>query len=221
MTFIDKRWNYLRTYILLLLLGCTVAVLAKVALFPLKQKKSLDENFIFPTKIPLGQWEAEASSKIDNKSAHHVYQYHQGTDKLRIDAVSNYRSDGSVPRMLMLNYNTRAGQIPMLQKYIPKKGYVIFFKKDHQLYLSSCLNPRGESTINDQQFLKNRYSYGWSVERTALWAMGQKDLFDGRCLWTTISSPLSPGADDKEIEKNNSKLEQAWLDWLNFWNGRW
>ena len=53
------------------------------------------------------------------------------------------------------------------------------------------------------------------------YVMGQVDIFDGRCLWTNISFPLPPNATETDLQFTAARLERAWLDWSDFWQGRW
>ena len=218
MTLVEKNWTSLRTYLLFFLLGSALTVLIKMLFLADPNNKSPDQIFSFPSTVPLKGWQFVSSGPAPKNPTHQIYRYRQGEDRLTIDAENEYRFDGGSGRQLMQYYNVKIGSVALTEKYIPNKGYIAIFQKDQDLYLTSCLNPVGQSTVNDQEFFHNRYRYGWSPKRTLLWLMGQEDIFDGRCLWTNISTPLSSKSD---LTQAADKLERAWLEWSNFWQGRW
>lgn len=213
-----KNWPFLRIYLLFFILGTTLAVLGKILFFPQKIQ-SLDQKFAFPSSVALSQWEFVSSTSIT--SILQRYNYRQGDNTLMIDAEIQSRSEGSINRMLMTYYKLKPATLPFIQTYLPNQGYTASFKLKDRLYLTACLNPIGDSTITEQQFISNRYKFGWGISRTFLWLIGQQDLFDGRCLWTIISSPLPDSPTESDLQKTYLKLEQAWFDWSHFWKGRW
>jgi cyanosortase A-associated protein len=105
----------------------------------------------------------------------------------------------------------------METKYQNKIGYHFLFEYNNKAYLSACLNRVGESTVNDEQFSKNKYKYGWSPQQTALWLLGKKDFFESGCLWTLISIPTP---DESSLEKNYQTLETVWGEWYRWWKAK-
>lgn len=55
--------------------------------------------------------------------------------------------------------------------------------------------------------LQNKYKYGWNIQRTLLWLIGCKDLFETACLWTLISSPVASNLDFAALAKAYQNLE--------------
>jgi len=220
MIFIKKNWTSVQNYLFLFIFGCILAILSKILLFP-GTSQLLDEEFSFPPSVPLSKWEFVSTNVAPSDKNHHLYKYRQGDDSLTIDVEHRFRDNGSINRQLMVYYKNQGARLQLSEKYEPNKGYIAFFKKKDNLYLTACLNPVGESTITQQQFVSNRYKYGWSIGRVLLWLIGQQDLFDGRCLWTNIFSPLPKNATESDLNQTAAKLEQAWQDWSNYWKGRW
>ena len=75
-------------------------------------------------------------------------------------------------------------------------GFHGIFKYDNKVYLPSCINRTGESTFTDAQYTHNQ-----NVQRTLLWLIGYKDLFEKACLWTLISSPVASNLDSAALAK--------------------
>ncbi|MDJ0705479.1 MAG: cyanoexosortase A system-associated protein [Leptolyngbyaceae cyanobacterium MO_188.B28] len=98
----------------------------------------------------------------------------------------------------------------------PNTGFYTLFSDSEHAYLSTCINPRGGSTVTRKQFLHNRMIYDLYPDRLWGWILGQHPLQDKRCLWAHLSIPL----EDASPELLYSVLEEAWFDWYALWKPR-
>ena len=105
------------------------------------------------------------------------------------------------------------------QKVVRKDpiGFYAAFTYQDQAYLSACINPRGISTVTQEQFNDNASDRALDRDVIISWLLGQTDLRDRRCLWTLISTPITT---DSNLQDTNQKLEKIWISWYEWWKPR-
>ncbi|MBD2176110.1 cyanoexosortase A system-associated protein [Pseudanabaena sp. FACHB-1998] len=96
-------------------------------------------------------------------------------------------------------------------------GFHVILSSQNRSYLTSCINPRGISTVTREQFDDNGSEQAIDKDVVIGWLLGQKELRDRRCLWTLISTPISSESDR---EAANQKLEKIWISWYEWWKPR-
>ncbi len=89
----------------------------------------------------------------------------------------------------------------------------MLFKDQNDAYLASCINPRGESTVTIEQFNKNRYDHDIRPERLLRWFLRAESIRDFRCLWVSLSIPIT----DQRTDEAFSTLEAVWFFWHDWW----
>jgi cyanoexosortase A len=89
---------------------------------------------------------------------------------------------------------------------IPEIGHYQLVGIRDRLYLTTCLNPRGKTTVTQDQFLSNRYRLDWHWSRIPGLISGYLPLRDQRCLWVMLSVPLQ-GSD---VDTAGTLLVEAW-----------
>ncbi|GAP93796.1 hypothetical protein NIES2104_03040 [Leptolyngbya sp. NIES-2104] len=92
-------------------------------------------------------------------------------------------------------------------------GFYRLLERDRVAYLSSCINSRGSSTINREQFFANRNTYDLRIDRLLPIVLGMEDPRDARCLWITVSTPI----ENRSIEVVHQQLEAVWQDVYAWW----
>ncbi len=184
-------------------------------------------KFQFPNQISLTNWQFRSSNNLDNvlKSASKnnaiaakKYFYVSSTkDTLQIDALY---IDGivSLPKsleILGLKYSSNSLNI----RYLKSVGYYALFVDQERAYLSACINPYGDTTVTEDQFINNRYNT--TSNRIGSYLLGVTNLRDHRCLFTTISMPLENpklvNQSTNSLAKMHQKLEKAWTNWYQNW----
>jgi cyanosortase A-associated protein len=188
-------------------------------------------QFNFPTQIPLATplatWEymgnqdlkiIESKSEIDREkiqSASH-YQYRENTNKLDIEMYYVIDTRGGVEKLLLKQSKIAPESLKKQEIKQQNNGYYSLFQDRDRTYLSSCLNPIGNSTVTEKQFSENLDRYPLNLELIGNWLLGKTSIRDRRCLWVTISTPNNSSSflDSKDI------LEKVWQNWYRWWQPR-
>lgn len=226
----NLRWSGIRIILLSLTLFGLLGVLLKVILFPTEEKKQLTSNFVFPDIVPLSGWQQKETIKLKTFKATplgpglapgQLYKYVNNQGYLEVEGrYEQYK--GNINRYIVIYRNMPPATLKPRIKYKKDLGYYGVFEDKDKVFLSACVNPKGESTATENQFSNNRFANGWGIQRTFLWIIGQQDLFDGRCLWTIMSVPITNYDPyqitlEKDLEDEYQKLETAWVEWYQWW----
>jgi cyanosortase A-associated protein len=215
------QWRSVRIVLVAVTLSGVVGILVRAILLPETDKGQRLSSFDFPATIEISQWQPLAAKPLaatnQAQSLGKQYQYRQNGERLEIQARYEPYTDGNISRLLVVYTPIKPATVQPIIKYQEGIGFYSLFEHEGKAYLSACVNSVGESTVTEQQFVQNKYAYGWSPQRTLFWILGQNDLFDGRCLWTLISVPLSSDSYVLALEKAYGELENAWFDWYRWW----
>jgi cyanosortase A-associated protein len=220
---VSHRWQSTRIFAIALMFGGAVWVLSRALLFP---ATSADEKVKlqppdFAKTVSLSQWQLKQAQPLKAKSKGESdglkYQFVKTNERLEVQSRFERYTDGNISRLLVVYTPIKPATVqPQLQNRIDV-GFYYLFEYKNTAYLSACVNYAGQTTVTEPQFVQNKYKYGWSLQRTFLWIIGQEDLFDGRCLWTLMSIPLDSSSNNITLEKAYADLEAAWVDWYNWW----
>lgn len=225
-------WSKIRLILLGLTLLGVLGVLAKVILLPSEEKKQSNSDYVFPQTVPLPGWELKETDKLPLLSKKQArlrpgldpgqrYKYVKDQNTLNVETrYAQYY--GNVNSFLVMYKQIPPATVNPKIKYTKDTGHYGIFTHEDKAFLSACVNPKGNSTVTEQQFTNNRYLNGWGVQRTFLWIIGQQDLFDGRCLWTIMSVPITDYDPyqivlQQDLKDEYQKLETAWVDWYRWW----
>lgn len=215
------QWQSIRILLVAITLSGAIGILLRAILLPNTDREIRPNSIDFPATINLPQWKPVAAKPLEAaKQAQAIgkeYQYRQNGKRLRIEARYEHYTDGNISRLLVVYTPIKPATVQPIIKYQEGIGAYSLFEHKGKAYLSACVNYVGKSTVTEQQFVKNKYAYGWSPQRTLFWILGQNDLFDGRCLWTLMSIPLSSDSYVLAVEKAYGELEKAWFDWYREW----
>jgi cyanosortase A-associated protein len=188
--------------------GVSLGIL--LSFLPLSQPK-ID----FPDRVSLeltqGQLASIKSESLPVPKSLEAIARRYSFSNFKIDSyyITN-RASGDLPGLLKQVNDLTIPATKWKTKESSGKGYYAIFNHNGQAYLSSCINPQGDTTVDAGQFQRNRNRYNLNPSRFAFYALGLTDLRDKRCLWVTISTPERSGAD----------LEKIWLEWLDYWQPR-
>lgn len=217
---LNSTWQPVRLSLLAITAGAALLVLGKLLTLPKVDKGSAQAvNTLQPT-VPLPEWQLLNNSelKANNDSRFgRSYRYQQGDNTLNAD-VHYMTSDGNVSRYLFVYSLVRTANANLKVKYKPETGFYGVLSDKGQAYLTACVNPRGQSTVTEQQFTQSRYTYDLKPNRIVPWILGKESLIDRRCLWTLLSTPMQPNITPEASEEAAYKtLETAWLSWHQWW----
>lgn len=189
-----------------------------------------DNSSLFSEEIALSGWRFQdvqplldrAGEPLTEKNsaellAAETYTYQRDNYQLEIDMHYLIHLDPNL-RNLMLKYEKETPKSPFLSTIQENEfGYYSLFAEQDNTYLSSCINPRGETTVTVAQFTQNRYTHDLKVDRLIPILMGQATLQDARCLWVHMTLPIKPGQSQEETFQ---MLETTWADWYTAWQPR-
>jgi cyanosortase A-associated protein len=174
----------------------------------------------FPQSIPLpaGQFIQTSAVKSDKGAVlgqQYTYQTPNQPNAATITAeVRQELGDGNVSRFLFVHTPIRTANSTLQVRFQKDMGYYGVLTHEGKAYLSACINPRGGSTVTEQQFTQNRYQYDLNIGRLVPWITGQESLLDRRCMWTLMSTTVTPGTPPEIAYKT---LEAAWFPWSQWW----
>ncbi|GAP97699.1 cyanoexosortase A system-associated protein [Leptolyngbya sp. NIES-2104] len=184
-------------YICVLTAG-TIAVLIKAHFYP---NKPIQATFEVPQTLDLPDWSLKSSSPINDNQrtfqSGRTYQYQQKQTTIDIEIRHIINTDGDVRDYFQV-YQSIVPTQPIIQQ---KNGFYGLFTHQNRTYLSTCINPKGESTFTGVQFARNRNLYDIRPDRIALWLFSSTNLRDERCLWVQLSTTNR----DREL------LEKTWF----------
>ena len=234
----------LRTSILCITCFGVFVACGKLILFPPAARQFAPAAFEFPAAVPLSGWQLAATRPLEqepnNQKARQnllsgkLYSYQQTISKpnaseqntsepnassLQIEMRYTIDTSGNVLGFLR-NYTSvsLAAVQPSLrdERHREGMGYYLVFVDQQRAYLTSCINPRGDSTVTLPQFRHNRYTYDMRADRIFHWLLNAEGIRDDRCLWVNMSTSLEKNPPQVAY----SRLENAWSSWYHWWQPR-
>lgn len=211
-------WKNIRLSFLAVTTIGVFLVLAKSILIPAEDKRTASA-FVFPNAVPLAEWQSLPSKSLVPQSQRlkylsgRKYEYIQNELALNIEMRYIVNTVGDVKEYIKQETLPLSKVIQRQQTGI---GFYNLFTYQEKAYLSSCINPRGGTTVTDRQFKQNRNTYDVQLNRLLPWLLGQQNLKDNRCLWTHLSVPLKHTTPDHAYQK----LETAFFSWYQWWEPR-
>lgn len=213
-------WKQTRIKFLALIFSTGMLVLGKAILFPNPNKPKIN-TFVFPEQVPLGKWQPSVAIPIEsltkeNSSLVAQKNYRYVKNDLPLDIQMRYWKDfynADISAYIKENFAITSPTVMRQQKGV---GYYGVGLDRQKAYLSSCINPRGNSTFTHSQFRNNRYLQDINFDRIMPILQGKEALLDHRCLWVHLSIPLG----NSSPEATYQVLEQAWFDWYQWWQNR-
>jgi cyanosortase A-associated protein len=215
----NSRWQTTRLSLLALTVGSFVAVLGKVIAFP--SQTIVEKPPSYPETVPLQGWQWVNSTPLKPEKdlpTGQQYEYRRDETLLKVETRSML-GDGNISRFLFVHTPIRAANVLLQERYQRGIGFYGVLAHEGRAYLTACVNPRGKSTVKEQQFMQNRYTHDLNPRRILFWALGQEPLLDQRCLWTLMSVPLPEEAKTTPTmtETAYKQLESAWFVWNPWW----
>jgi cyanosortase A-associated protein len=186
-------------------------------------------NFAFPANVLLKDGQIVESQlltdsaiqeqkKYDATIAGRRYRYRYDSILLDIEMRYIIGTLGNVEEFIKNNttINLPPSKLFKTVRYQEGIGYYGLFIYQNKAYLSSCINPQGNSTVSTKQFFNNRNIYNIRLNRLLPWLLGEQSFFDRRCLWAHLSTPIN----DSDYQTTYKVLEKAWFACYLWWNPR-
>ncbi len=221
-------WNQLRVPFLAIVLGGTWSALAWGMLKP--NTSQTDDSspqlasFTFPEQVPLSGWQqvniqetnSSATEKLVSKTfiTDQLYRYER--DNVSLDIEMHYMQ---VPKGDVNHLIGRHTVLPPTLEVHQLEGKGAYGLLQHQqkLYLTSCINPQGNSTVTNRQYALNKAFNEVRLQRLGNWLLGKEGLIDQRCLWTIMSLSMENAIEEEKI---HLILKESWTSWFNWWQSR-
>jgi cyanosortase A-associated protein len=214
-----KDWKLLRISLLAITFSGVALVLGKILIYPTQYPPI--KPFNFPPNIPLEGWQILGTEPISIKPGSNIQstsRYRYQKDKISLDIDMRYlvNTDGKIDTLTEEHTFSQAFPVRLSLVNIPRIGWHGLFVTKERAYLSTCINPRGTTTVTNDQFRNNRNTYDIRLDHVVLWLLGTGELRDQRCLWTQMSIPLN------QTSQNNAYnlLESAWASWYKQWENK-
>lgn len=210
-----------RLRIPLLTITCSgvLLVLGKLIIAP-NSSEYKAQPFVPPSEVPLAEWQSLPSQSLftpivwqPNLITSRNYQYQQNNLSLDIEMRYLVPTSGNVKELLQ-TYTTIPVSAQIRQQ--EEVGFYYLLIDQQRAYLSSCINPRGKTTVTPQQFTENGNRHDLQLNRFLPWLMGKVQLRDRRCLWTHLSISV----EDLSPSEAYQTLEKAWFSWYHWWQPR-
>ena len=182
-------------------------------------------SFSFPDRIPLESWQLIKTESIphiqaeENKESELIassksYTYSKDSLNLKAEMLYLVGTRGNL-------HNVLEQQIAIPPEVLKKAntqqvengGFYMIFSDEKRAYLSSCINSRGNTTVNHKQFSQNRYAHDLKYRLLFPWLLGQETIRDRRCLFTNLSMPI----ENIQPEVASTILQEVWQDWYSWW----
>jgi cyanosortase A-associated protein len=227
-----KRMSWTQIRLLLLAFNLLTAgfVLGKSLLDPRVGQLT---PFEFSPDVPLAQWQPVESKRLKPLPEPDIegsmfkvgrqYQYRQRDRQLEIEMRYVIHTQGEVDKFIKdrlrtaeKNANQTMNNPQKIEGMIGYKagvGYYLLLADRKRAYLSACINPRGESTVNREQYQYNQDIYDTVLSRLLPSIFGREKWRDDRCLWTYMSVPLARST----LNETYQLLEAVWLEWHQWW----
>jgi len=175
------------------------------------------QPFSFPQQVPIpsAQLLTSQTGKGQKKNAYseiiaqHQYQYQVQDQLLRIEMSYVTGTTGDLQTFLE-NYPVLGQSLqPLPTPQIQQQGshYYALYTHGNQAFLSACLDPGGQATVEIGHFIGN-----WNNH----WYLLGRDYMDDRCLWTHMSVDLNQRSPAQAF----SVLTANWVPWQQWWRSR-
>ncbi|MEI6332299.1 MAG: cyanoexosortase A system-associated protein [Pseudanabaena sp. ELA645] len=186
-------------------------------------------KFKLPDQVSLSEWRSLSSEDLspllqspqntEVSDARRYFYTSSAQDTLRIDALY-INGSAVIPKSLEI-LNLRYSIDSLNIRHQKTIGHYALFNDQDRVYLSSCINPRGLSTVTQEQLTNNRNYYDFTPDRIATYLLGVTYIRDNRCLFTIMSVPLEKAQisnlNNNSLDNAYQKLEKAWTNWYQKW----
>lgn len=203
---------------LLACLSVTVFIILGRSLIDPNWGKS--KSVSFPEDIALPQWSQLKSTPISleysvynrqEKVLGRQYTYIRNSQAPQVPLtveIFYWSSPSGQMEDFFMYYSHKKAKFTVIDMDVRQKSQSFYglYRDRNTAYLSSCINPLGNSTVTNAQFLANRNNYDLKSSRWVGVALGLKRLRNWRCLWVNIA--VSSNIND--TNKSYKTLNDAW-----------
>ena len=174
----------------------------------------------FPEKISLPEWSEPISNStaieytaVEGEKKKQIlgrtYKYSKNSKTLTLEIFSWNTPDGNMYGFFEIyrQKENEKNKVPSMDIKQKSESFFGLYYSQNAAHLTSCINPRGASTITNEQFRHNRSLYDLNPNRWLGVLLGTARLREWKCLWVNLSIPCSL----KDVDKCYTILTTAWL----------
>ncbi len=188
------------------------------------------EPLQFPSQITLSDWNQqnniplvqnpETNFQQDRLRSGQQYHYQQQQDQVTVALRFSSPTVGRVEKYIKQTY--KQGFEKAYQqgstKYLSNFGHYRLFTNQDKAYLSTCLTPTGESTVEFSNYVNkaNRNVFDWQTLIPRL--LGKQSLRERRCLWVHLSTPLNQDSPETSYRLLESVFQQGYSKWQSLFH---
>jgi len=179
----------------------------------------------FPSRITLSGWNEQKSVPLINNPdtkfqrnrlrSGQKYHYRQQQNQVTVALRFSSPTVGRVEKYIKKTYDQgiKKAYQQGSTKYIPNLGHYRLFTHQDKAYLSTCLTPTGESTVDFLNYVNkaNWKIFEWQSLMPRL--LGKQSLRERRCLWVNLSTPLDNNSPEKSYRRLESVFKQGYPKW--------
>lgn len=219
-----KTWETIRNYWLAAALASSSLVLLKLTVTPPQKLPQL--SYSFPAAIPLSRWEFVKATSIGTQKRYTPslatsvddltisgQQYRYLRQGRSLDIEMRYFNDTYTKVSDILEESTINNTNIDFETKRSTTGSYAVYQRSNRLYFSACIPVTRDTTVTDGELRGAQTRPDILMQRVFPWFIGRSQLRDLRCLWTNASLPIDP----KAPTTTRQDLEQAWTEWIEWW----
>lgn len=219
-----QSWKLWRISFLAVIFGSVLFVWGRLILSDPNASNYKSAPLVLPSDVPLPGWQPVASRPLTPPTTNNPKflfgrQYQYIRNGLPLELEMRYIADTDGDIMFFLQTFTSIPPTAALMSNMYRQegmGFYSLFVNQGKAYLSTCINPRGNTTVTAQQFMQNRNSHDLKLERVLPWLLGQEQLRDPRCLWANLSIPVKEASPEQAYQT----LKNTWFSTYPWWQQR-
>jgi len=180
----------------------------------------------FPSQISLSDWkQANSFPLVTNPETELVFhrlrsgrEYHYRKEQAQVDVALRFVSptyDGRVKTFIEKAYSESLKEAYQQgnTSYFPNLGHYRLFKDKEKAYLSACLTPIFESTVDNGQYSNLSNEHFFNPKTLIPRLLGQQSFRERRCLWVNLSTPLNPDSPETSYQILESVFKAGYPEW--------
>ena len=194
----------LRTLLLLMICSVLASIIVRFLFSPTGATRQVSA-YTFPATVELPSWQfveshplpqvflepttetREVKPQRDFVLSGRAYRYQRGRFTMNIEMRYLIYSVGDLEQYYEVLGRSPSEPLTNNLRHSQEQGYYAVFKRGDVAYLTACINPRGGSTVTEEQYVYNRRMLDSRPEYWLPWLLGNHSMRDFRCLWTELS----------------------------------
>ena len=210
---------------LLPIAGVMMAITTLLTIFVPQTGRREIQSLEFPSQLSMSGWQEKNSVPLVNNPEKELkfgrlrsgQQYYYQKQKMSVTAELRFLSPtfGGVKGYIGKAYDQEFKEAYQQGNthYISNLGYYHLFHDKDKAYLSACVNPTFESTVNSGQYVTQANENFFDRKTLIPRLLGQNSFRERRCLWVNLSTPLNPDSPESSYQILESFFQAGYPKW--------